>query len=387
MKKLILGAVFGLLAACGGGGGGDDDVSLDPDASGGPDAMAECNPVTNTGCADGEKCTWLRITGAPNPLGRIACVADGDKAVGAACTTGAAGEATGFDDCTGGNICIGGVCEPVCSLANDTCPTGKLCSQYNIFANGTDTPAYGACDDICDPGTQQTLDGRAACGGSDTNPRGCYGLFFPVQNGDGEFTCSPAGDEANVHDTAPTDLFLNVCAPGYVLYFTTSADFASASGVIKCVATCQPGPTNSGATANEDGLVGGAATCHGAPPAGRGVIGANYECKYMHWHMNAIPDRDFNKNGVCIDPTQWTLSDLYGTPPDTTCGNPSVLPACTSLTADQMIDWDCAGDEAPFSAEEQWGCKDFVPAALTGSTVKPKFRQTKPNIGFVRSAN
>jgi hypothetical protein len=385
MKKLILGAVFGLLAAC--GGGGDDDVSLDPDANGGPDAMAECNPVTNTGCGDGEKCTWVNITAE---LGRIGCVADGPQQTGQACEYGADGESTGFDNCAGGNICIGGVCEVTCDLSNDQCASGSQCSRYNIFANGTDTPAYGACDLICDPGTQRSIEpDQANCGSTATNARGCYGLFFPVQNGDGEFTCSPAGAAANVHGVEPTQLALNACAPGYVLYFDTSADYASQTGVIKCIATCVPGPTNQANQANKDGLVDGGATCHGAAPGGKGVVDAAFECKYMHWHMNVIPDRDFNKNGICIDPTSWTLDDIYGTPPDTTCGNPTVLPSCTTLTAGQMIDWDCAGPEAPFSAEEQWGCKDLTPAAFNGmSDHVKKLRTPKAGRGFsvVRSA-
>jgi len=369
MKKLALGALMiGLLAACG-GGSGDDDVTLPPDAASGPDASAECNPISNTGCDTGQKCTWIHITAT---LGRIGCVADGDKAIGTACTSGLAhvGETTGFDDCVGGNVCIGNVCEPVCTISPDSCATGKLCGQYqNLFANGTDAPTYGACDDICDPGPGTTLDNRVDCGSADLPaPRGCYGLFFPVQGAGNEFTCSPAGADANVHGVTPAQLSLNACAPGYVLYFDRSSDFASASGTIKCIATCVPGEVSQGNTANLQGLAGN--TCG----ADRGVIEAGYECKYMHWHMNPEPTRDFNKNGICLKPANWAFSDIYNTPPTATC-NGTTVPSCADIVAGSTGNWECNTTDTAddFNAQEQWGCKPLAPA-FTSNAQRDAFR-------------
>jgi hypothetical protein len=132
MKKLILGAVFALLAAC--GGGGDDDVTLDPDANSGPDAAAACDPVAQTGCADNEKCTWIRVT---DTLGRLGCSPDGTVAAGADCTRGPNGDTTGYDDCAAGNLCVEGVCRAQC--VDGACPSGSTCTR--IPGHSAEIPA------------------------------------------------------------------------------------------------------------------------------------------------------------------------------------------------------------------------------------------------------
>ncbi len=68
------------LAACGddgGGGGADTGVIIFADAGSGVDGaiVAACNPVANTGCGPGEKCSKLNQT---DTLSRTTCVPDGD---------------------------------------------------------------------------------------------------------------------------------------------------------------------------------------------------------------------------------------------------------------------------------------------------------------------
>ena len=79
------------LAACGGNGGGGGDGG----------STAVCNPVTQAGCEAGEKCAQLVQSDDPF-LASTACVPDGSVTDGGACTRGAAGQATGYDDCVAG---------------------------------------------------------------------------------------------------------------------------------------------------------------------------------------------------------------------------------------------------------------------------------------------
>ena len=92
MKNLALGVLFaGLVAACGGG----KKVNL-IDAP--PADAGVCNPLTQAGCADGEKCSWI-IDDAAADIGHIGCSANGTVAIGGACMN-AGG--VGPDDCAAG---------------------------------------------------------------------------------------------------------------------------------------------------------------------------------------------------------------------------------------------------------------------------------------------
>src|SRR5687767_10282055 len=96
------------LAGCGGGddSGDDDDgtpdagdpIDIDGGIGGEPDAMvstAECNPVSQTGCAAGEKCSSIRDM-------PTSCQAAGTVTGGGPCTV---PEGGGPDDCEAGFIC------------------------------------------------------------------------------------------------------------------------------------------------------------------------------------------------------------------------------------------------------------------------------------------
>jgi hypothetical protein len=251
MKKLALGAIVLLtsaLAACGGGGSDDDDVIfIDASTIDGNDPPA-CNAAENSGCAAGQKCTWINID-SDNDLGTIGCVAEGTVASGGACMYGPDGETTGFDDCVGGQICISGACEAICTISPDSCDTNTSCSRYAGLFTGS-TPELGACDFLCDPVTQVRLsDSAAVCGGTGTGTaatKGCNGFF------DGDFTCAgvPATVAANPNNYVQEDVpygpasggaYLNGCAPGFaptwVLENTSTA-------ALVCMAYCDPVPTS-----------------------------------------------------------------------------------------------------------------------------------------------
>ncbi len=88
MKHQILGTLFlaTAIVACGGSdsgnnGGSDGGITF-VDASSPVDAaVAACNPLANTGCQPGEKCTYVIDTpqGADDPLGSTRCAPDGTK--------------------------------------------------------------------------------------------------------------------------------------------------------------------------------------------------------------------------------------------------------------------------------------------------------------------
>src|SRR5688500_6936904 len=132
---ILLAAAAALLVACNGSsrgretGGETEDAAPEavdagrrdaappaPDAStvapdGSPEASA-CNPVTQQGCAEGEKCSWIVAQVAPTFLGQTACVRDGNVPLGGACT----------DLCIPrGSVVIG----PVCGEENAPDPTAN----------------------------------------------------------------------------------------------------------------------------------------------------------------------------------------------------------------------------------------------------------------------
>src|SRR5678815_4710393 len=95
-----------LVASC-----DDPGVTLVPDAApdAGPDAdlcdIDVCNPVAQTSCGLGEKCTWIHLDSSTG-RGELGCVADQPVASGDACTVGPDGPTTGYDDCARGDLCV-----------------------------------------------------------------------------------------------------------------------------------------------------------------------------------------------------------------------------------------------------------------------------------------
>jgi hypothetical protein len=249
MKKLALGALFiSLAAACGSGGG---KVNL-LDAS--VDAPSVCNPVAQTGCMTGEKCTWIVDidgTATADEIGHIGCVAAGTIPDGSPCGDAVAASNGGADMCIKGELCISGKCKPICDpqlvdgTAPGACALNFSCSLYSGVFVSTGDPVAGVCEPGCDPLTQALSVGTtntAACGSADaTKPSG---TCVPSR-GFKSFHCAPTGmsiytktDRQPPLADAHGNVFANGCAPGFIPFYVQDADAGLMTTV--CSGMCAP---------------------------------------------------------------------------------------------------------------------------------------------------
>jgi hypothetical protein len=119
------------------GGTGDAAAVADgKDASGpngknyGASSYGACDPFSNVGCSNGQKCAALQQSDKTLALG---CGDKGSKTEGATCTqTVTSGAQTG-DDCTDGFSCFnvgsGTICHRICAtVGTDACPGTETCS-------------------------------------------------------------------------------------------------------------------------------------------------------------------------------------------------------------------------------------------------------------------
>lgn len=293
MRKLAFGALMiGLLsavAACGGGNGGDDVVLIDGSAIDTPSGV--CDPIAQTGCATGEKCTWITID-STNDLGNLGCAPDGAAATGEACTQGADGQTTGFDTCVHGDICINGSCEAVCTVSPDSCDSSTSCSVYTGLFTGA-SPALGACDFLCDPVTQIDTANHPACDSPDAaNPtRGCY-------LSQGDFSCAgiPSGAVGKTQDMQAfgpdaTHAYANGCDAGYIPLIS---DPTMAFPV--CIAMCSPHTTSTADTTQPGGV--SPHTC-----GDRGAVGA--DCRFF-WPFEQANPPVYQNVGWCYSYTLYS---------------------------------------------------------------------------------
>jgi hypothetical protein len=388
MRNIAFGALLaGLLIACGGKSNNNkpDTVINTTDASGTPDTpTAVCNPVAQTGCNTGEKCTWIRIqASATTQIGQLGCVPDGTVAKNGACAWGAAGAATGYDNCVKGNICLAssrtdkatGVCLGICDTtaaagAAGACETGYACGRYvNFFQNAGDpSTTTGLCDPTCNPLAQtRDYDNAAHCGGPlDANnkpTKACIGL--PSSDATpSEFTCGNVLDPTKVGDTFAYDtnlggVFLNSCAAGYIplLYQNTAAAKAMDEMKVICVAYCQPAPTSSTAKT----MAGGTSpyTCAAAG------TGGTHECRYW-WFLedSTTPVSQWSNGlGYCFDYTNYQYDGTMLHPPRTATEND---PSCTTLS-DTAKTFDAGtGGSQTVPDNIFWGC-GLAPTQFTKS--------------------
>lgn len=366
MKKLVMGVLLaGLATACGGG-------SNKPDAST-IDAALSCNPLDQTGCDPGEKCTWVIDQDNPR-VGHIDCAPDGTVQAQGACTYGPAGP-MGYDNCVAGTACSSGECKVICDQneVSPLCPADYSCGLYeNFFDQGGQTVA-GVCDSHCDPLNQNTLaTNQPACGSVDpTNPnKGCY-----TSNGYRQFTCAPANNSTDLctgQPGCPADGMIGVlhrvdnipprtnsagrpypngCAPGYQAVFYAGPT----EMVAMCTGLCAPRdvdatiansnmmetPYGAGDPAATAKLVRDAApaaasnaTCKntkkGSVQALKGD-GSTQNCRHIWRYLLAMDgtpstSRYNDTLGVCYNFKEWTWDD------DKNPATPEVQePSCTSL--------------------------------------------------------
>src|SRR5690349_20966254 len=106
MRKLAMGAlVVGLFAAC---NNGKKPVKIIDGPPG--DTSMVCNVLTQSGCATGQKCSWIldSVNATMHTwLGHIGCAPVGTTARGAACTYMMPGLNAGYDSCMKGDVCQG----------------------------------------------------------------------------------------------------------------------------------------------------------------------------------------------------------------------------------------------------------------------------------------
>ena len=379
MRKIAaLGALFvGLLAAC---GGKKDPMVMTADAA--PMMTGTCDPVKQTGCGTGEKCTWVRTVATQTEQhGVMACVklAAAPVALNGACAYGASGTATGYDNCDKGLICSAssakeaatGACVGICDTtgltsADGACATNYACAKYNAyFANDGDTPNnIGLCDPTCDPLThKRDFDGAAACGGKtdaqSNETVACLG--FPGADNDphpSEFTCGgslhpsfKAGQLA--YDATYGGVFANSCGAGFVpLLYQSTADAVKKDEMkVICVGYCEPVATSSETPTSPGG---NKATKHSCQDVGYPTTA---ECHYWWWfedHDGMDADTAVSKwsNGLgfCQD-----LANAY-TYDDTKFGGTNKaqpIPSCTKLSTKAFkFDPSKKTDDATF-----WGCQ------------------------------
>lgn len=352
--------------------------------AGGP--TLPCHPLLQTGCNAGEKCTWV-IDQALPPVGHMGCAPNGAQPTLKACTTGAAGPA-GYDNCEKGSFCADGVCRQLCDLEGNapTCDLQHTCVAYLGISTLPLGVSAGVCEETCDPLTQISSRGDAACraNDADTPDRGCYGAST--------FACSPTSEEALLRtdrSPAPFDLdpftTRNACAPGFIpLFFEADAYME-----IRCMGLCAALPTDNspehsgnalgdaaalGKLPNELAVEIGHATCasdrKGSTPTS--------ECVFL-WplvvdaadHIEITEHAD--RIGYCVSRQDYKYDADNDGVRETTYPSCSTLPPRSSSTPGRFDD---AAD---------WGCQTIAasmldPTAPLGSSVVRDFR-----IGFLQA--
>ncbi len=343
-----------------------------------PAAGGTCNPLTQTGCAVGEKCTWIIDQASPT-IGHTGCAPDGTEPVGCACTRGTAG-ATGYDDCAKGSTCVSGTCKQICDDQGGApmCGTGYACTGYQDVFDIGGTRVAGLCDATCDPLTQCTSVSPTptACGA--TNPamptRGCYGIS--------SYSCAVAvvtspllTDRMIPRGSSSGAAYLNGCAPGFIPMFYSM----TGSTQVLCTGFCAAleidnTPAHAGNSKGDASAPGklpdkaqafiGDATCD----IGKKGSEATSTCKFI-WPFLEDPNGGgilpefqatglVDKLGVCFATAHFLYDSNADAMPD------APYPACNTLpprSAATPGDFDDAAD---------FGCQKLANSALVGPALQ-----------------
>ncbi len=194
-------------AACG-GGDTPDDVDAAPEIDAAP-APVQCDPYAQTGCADGEKCTFMWANDQLQ-IGETVCVAAGNVPVGGACTFQSPPSQENPeavpDDCEAGALCAFGSCAAICGVdPADTCGPDGFCNLYgNLF---TDRDSTGICGPACDPIFQDCPEPFESCFLRGLDGRGSCGFT-------GEEAATKVQDEVCV-EAQPGQCYIDGCAHGF----------------------------------------------------------------------------------------------------------------------------------------------------------------------------
>ncbi len=280
-----------------------------------------CNPLTQSGCASGNKCTWIQVADSPETLGRVGCVANGTVAAGGTCTQGAVGDQTGFDNCQAGLVCISNVCQDICGFDGSPaapCADGYHCTRYaNLFANGSDDPVAGACTLGCDPITQLRSD-DTPCPAS----QGCYLLTSSTET---IGVCAGAGSLGH-GQTITGSTFANSCLPGHM---PRRKDQATTTN--ECGALCRPTDVFQGNNVASEGGV-SPDTCESKGAAVPADATSGESCRY-YWSRETFGGLSAYSNtvGWCFKHATF----LYDSDNDMTLD--AAYPRCVTLTTGDVV--------------------------------------------------
>lgn len=176
------------------GGGGPDLSVAGPDAA----APGPCNVVTQTGCADGQKCSYSDPTaGTVMSL----CETDGQELAGQPCNDGTNG------DCIGANLCTiedeaknVNQCRSWCNQDNDCSGLGPIGPDNRAFC---ELPIMGFPSKLCSqPCNPVPTAGATGC----VTELGCR--YFSVTRGAAKLeatNCGKVGIKVSGDDCANTD--------------------------------------------------------------------------------------------------------------------------------------------------------------------------------------
>jgi hypothetical protein len=362
------------VVACGGGrsnvpdGGEPVPDAIEPDAAplgcaatspptSPATSQATCNPLTQTGCMSGEKCTSIQV----GATGRIGCTPDGTVQVGCACSNGTG--AAAYDDCVKGSACVGGTCETVCdpqaAAAASGCDAQHACNRYSGLFDAGGVAVAGLCDPACDPLTQDLLvsPATAACGSPmPAQPtKGCYTGSFNV------FSCAGVVDNARTDRQPPLtngagQAFINGCAPGFVPFFFESTGSMS----VRCSGLCAPLEIDNTQPQNAKGdpLALGKLPLEASPAAGNATCAvgkkgseAQQDCLFLWTFLtdangNPGPSQYNETLGVCFAYTHFQFDSNNDGTVDT------VFPACETLPPRSAATTGIADDAADFGCQK-----------------------------------
>ncbi len=317
------------------------------------DAPGVCNVLAQTGCAVGEKCTWLVDNWMPQYIGHIGCAPNGTAELGEACVFGAAG-ATGYDNCSGGSVCNAhasdevGACVSICDPqgGSPTCDAQHTCViDAKAFRTIETPPPAGVCEPACDPLADNDFDGSgsvlsrtgSACGSDAT--LGCYGYPSAGTPPKTEWACMRDKHYllslrhrvqcAETNGCADSVIAINACNQGYLplLYESTG------TSTVICVALCKPKNCYAGnCGTNDDDRLGEAPhRCTTTDRLGTFDTSANGEhCRYL-WSLELDQQGNFLRSpssdtvGFCFDHSKYEYDSDNDNTPDTT------YPPCASL--------------------------------------------------------
>ncbi len=189
-----------------------------PAAAATPTMLRDCDPVSNDGCADGEKCaTVAQATGWT----AFECVPlEGEAATGESC--GRPDGISGVDTCDVGNYCAfwglpysdvpNRQCFASC-VSNAECGDGRACITYN-----PSHPRHGVCVDTCSPFDEDSCGADLHCTAErvDSDGRLAWACNRIRTFAEGD-RCTPGIDN---------------CAEGL------SCGYSTADGVARCGAPC-----------------------------------------------------------------------------------------------------------------------------------------------------